>query len=757
MIRYILLCLLIPIGQSTAQQQNTFDDAKDFDQYLNHNERISLHTNSTFLLVGETLQFNIHCLHNHTGLYTELSTVANIELIGEDARPVLQTRISLKNGRGSGDLFLPSSLRTGNYTLIAYTNWMKNFPIENFFQTNIRIINPFKKPFADSSDKPEIQVDFFPEGGHLITGHPATIGYIIKQNKKSGDPFLTCTIVDDLGNKVHQFMPSPEGIGVFTMKPQPDRIYKALLAGTTTFQSVNLPVAEREGIGIHVTKSIEHVNVKLMRGGSKATQATLNVVHYEKTLYTTEVQFETDSTILEIPVTIFPDGIATILVVNSNDKIECERKLLVRKHIPDVLQIKLTKKEFSTREKISLELTSSSRIHQAYLSVNARIHDPLISKYHDQQDIDLTRADEYIDFQLLTSSPGSVAQKAAVTDNRNPLHLPEVRGILISGTVTDQAGTPLNKEPIYLSVPAHDYHFLASRTDSSGHFYFNTNKLKDNSNLLIQLPPQYGNNYRLRINDDFINQYETFAPPPILLDSALAGIIKKRSVWTQIENTYFNQKRDSLISDKRSIRFYEKSDKVYLLDNYVRFPSMEDVLIEYIPEISLRKKGDQYTIKVVNFKNGVAFDEDPLILLDGIPLFDHNQVIGLNPLQIKKIEIIKRKYFYGPLEVSGIISLESYEGDALKMTNRNYTIKNIIGLQPEKFYYHPDYSQQDLARIPDFRYQLYWNPSWVITDKAAPIEFYTSDVEGTFEIIVAGYDSYGNRLFAREYITVKNP
>jgi hypothetical protein len=71
---------------------------------------------------------------------------------------------------------------------------------------------------------------------------------------------------------------------------------------------------------------------------------------------------------------------------------------------------------------------------------------------------------------------------------------------------------------------------------------------------------------------------------------------------------------------------------------------------------------------------------------------------------------------------------------------------NYEGLQLKREFYSPQYKteQQLHSRMPDQRYLLYWNPE-LITDAGgnAQVEFYTSDVEGTYHVVVEGLDGRG--------------
>jgi hypothetical protein len=51
------------------------------------------------------------------------------------------------------------------------------------------------------------------------------------------------------------------------------------------------------------------------------------------------------------------------------------------------------------------------------------------------------------------------------------------------------------------------------------------------------------------------------------------------------------------------------------------------------------------------------------VLLDGIPIFDVDKLMELDPLKLKKIDVIARKYYLGQLLNYGIVSLFSFDRD----------------------------------------------------------------------------------------------
>lgn len=112
-----------------------------------------------------------------------------------------------------------------------------------------------------------------------------------------------------------------------------------------------------------------------------------------------------------------------------------------------------------------------------------------------------------------------------------------------------------------------------------------------------------------------------------------------------------------------TLPFFGKGDREYLLDDYVRFPTMEEVMREFVQEVRVRKVRNRFQLEVMNEPHLIYFDTEPLVLLDGIPVFDTNVLMTIDPLKIRSIQVVSRKYYYGSSVLSGIVSFSSYNGD----------------------------------------------------------------------------------------------
>ena len=145
-----------------------------------------------------------------------------------------------------------------------------------------------------------------------------------------------------------------------------------------------------------------------------------------------------------------------------------------------------------------------------------------------------------------------------------------------------------------------------------------------------------------------------------------------------------------------------------------------------------------------------------MVLIDGIPLTDQNKVFAYDPLKMKKLEVVTRRYVLGSANVGGIASFETYGGrfDAFEL-DPAVIMLDYEGLQLQRSFYAPDYSVTNNPRIPDFRSTLYWNPKVM----AAPgsqqkLSFYTGDQTGRFRVVIQGVSDSGKTVQVEKTINV---
>ncbi len=136
--KIFFIIIILTLTSTKAQNKTSFDNINSLPK-----EQIFIHYNSNFLLTGEVLYYKIYCLNKVQKTASTYSKVAYLELINSKNERIIKQKINLKNGSGYGDFFINTSIKTGSYKLISYTQWMRNK--QNFYEEDIFIVNTFSQ------------------------------------------------------------------------------------------------------------------------------------------------------------------------------------------------------------------------------------------------------------------------------------------------------------------------------------------------------------------------------------------------------------------------------------------------------------------------------------------------------------------------------------------------------------------------------------------------------------------------------------
>jgi hypothetical protein len=185
----LLLILLLNCKQLIFAQNNATSNS-NIAILQSNREKNFLHCNATTFVTGETLYYKLYSLNPIKTNATTVSKIAYVELTGENNKRIFLQKLFLENGIGQGDFFVPSTLKTGNYKLVAYTNWVLNKPDSEIFQMNISIINPYQISENTASNTAKVQSSLVTENAPKSNNQPSknTVkndDFLFESNKKT--------------------------------------------------------------------------------------------------------------------------------------------------------------------------------------------------------------------------------------------------------------------------------------------------------------------------------------------------------------------------------------------------------------------------------------------------------------------------------------------------------------------------------------------------------------------------------------------
>jgi hypothetical protein len=739
-------------------------------------EKVYIHTDRNYYLAGEILWWKLYYVDGYFHQPADLSKVVYVEVLDNNNKPVLQAKAALGKDGSSGSFYLPVSINSGNYTVRAYTNWMKNFGADYFFEKHVSIVNSMKALGPRTQAPVAYDARFFPEGGNLVRNIESRVGFRVTDQYGRGQDF-SGALIDENNDTLSRFTPVTFGIGSFLMKPSGNHSYKAVLKlsnGTTLVR--DLPGVFEQGYVMKLAENDGQLRVTVTSNISGTQQALLFVHTRQMTKVSERGRFQNGVAVFNIDKDKLGEGISHITVFDDRQQPVCER--LYFKY-PEQHRLAITASssegQYGSRKKVSLSVQTKTpagaapagvsvavyRIDslqaeagddiQSYLWLTSDLKGTIESpSWYFQQPPVVTK--EAMDNLMLTHGWRRFSWESIFTDSVRIAYQPEFDGHLVTGVVTNAStNRPAQGLSTYLSIPGSQVQFYPAFTDSTGRLQFDVRDYYGPGELVVQTDINSLSTYRVDITSPFADAVSTDRRPlPLTVRETVAPDITKASIGMQVQNVYMQEQLSKFeLPDIDTLSFYGKHGGVYYLDDFVRFTTVEEVLREYVLEVGVRRRNGEPQLVVSDFVNKGFFTREPIILLDGVPV-SHAKILAYDPLKIKKLQVIAARYLLGDFVYDGVVSFSTYRNNVENLqlvANSKTMLVDYEGLQLKREFFSPIYEteQQINNRLPDFRTLLYWSPDVKTNNSGtANVDFYTGDTGGKYMVVIEGMDAGGS-------------
>jgi hypothetical protein len=747
----------------------------------NYNEDLYIQTDRDVYIAGEEVYLKISEFGGLTHNAGGISKVVYVDMLDHFNTPVIQMKIETDSRTGEGVFRIPDTLRTGCYFIRSFTNWMKNFPQSYFAYRKISVINPFenlsrlKIPPVDN--QPD-SVIFYPETGYLVSGIGTRLGVCCYN--ENGEPVTANgKIIDSEGHVLDQFMTDRHGTGLVSIKPSSsDNLFLVTSDSTGQGRRFALPSVRETGMTFNVIadKQADNVIISLLKSpGFNVPGGIIDITwsHASFPPVIKTVSTESDSAI-NFSQDILPAGLAKITVTDKAGLLLASRWFYNVKKPGISYRVTVRSEDFSPRGKMKFDIKAEDERGQSVesnLSVSVirpvlmgnsnssnllrRIQSPEIQELN--TDLVLPDMNDYLIFYRDESDLTGYA------DSDTAIHyLPEPEGHIISGVIRDKStDAPLSNEDISISFVGKTARCNFTRASVNGEFLTAVKEYGVKEIVVQPLSPET-DGYYVDLIDPFLPDPRGFQPGPLYIDTTSLEEINKAIVSMQVKNIYnpFLQPGISGSKGNGGPDFYGEPDKIILLSEFIELTTIREVLKEIVPGVSAVNRNEKSSLRLINKYPDASFTTPPLVIVDGIPIYDINKVLEIRSSDIERIEVLNTRYFVYDIIIEGIINIVSKKGDLSVLEfDRSVFRQEFDGLHDGHKFNFPNYSIDALksSRLPDFRNTLYWNPD-VRTDRDgnAAIEFYTSDETGEYTVIVEGFTSDGKRGREVTSFTVRN-
>ncbi|MBO9617424.1 MAG: hypothetical protein J7539_00195 [Niabella sp.] len=779
-----LLLLLTGLGiTAMALSQDELSLAAVQEQYTHNKEVAFVHTDKASYLAGEIAWYKIYLL-NAAGFKTaNYNTVAYIELVNDKGTAVLQSKVELKKGLGSGSLYLPVTISTGAYTLLCYTSQMKNGDPKLFFRKRIVISNTLTANGSGlTAGNKNAIVNFFPEGGDLIEGLITKVGVqVLDPATTKGIP-ASGSIIENETDTVARFETARFGLGQFTFTPHYGKRYAAVITvpgkGPVT---TGLPTQKLSGHTISISDAGKDA-YKIIVSAQKAAPQKIYLVAHSDQANKLAVAFDMgadNSVAYNVSKSRLGTGIVYFTLFNQNWQPVSERLVFIPGELPAAgVKISTDKTAFASREQVPIDLDPSQAFNGS-LSVYAAnsndlsdgsIHDYLLLTRHLSGKIEspefyfTPEAQQGNSIENLMLVNGWRRFTTPITTAKKLTALPEYNGHIVTARIINTwTNKPEANNECFLTVPSVPFGLFNATSDAAGIVRFNVTRYYGPGDIFIKPFPSSGSPdaHRIELISPFADSASKVCyQPAFYLNPADSAELLKRSIAMQAQNIYSQDKlnRFQIPTYKDTLPFYDKPEITYLLDNYKRFSTMEEVLREYVTPINVVVRDKKLKMTLYDEKNQTVYRYAVLVLLDGVPLADYNSIFNYDPFKVKQLDVIPRRFVIGSAVYSGIASFQTYDSkfDGFELDPSAVPI-DYEGLELKREFFSPAYADNNKGdlRIPDYRTTLLWNPDIHSEgNKKQQINCFTSDYTGTYKIVLQGITEDGKPVYSESTFRV---
>jgi hypothetical protein len=653
--------------------------------------------------------------------------------------------------------------------------------------------------FMVNTGRNNLALDFFPEGGSLVTGIRSKVAF--KAVSKDGlGVAIKGHIENEKGEQVSAFETAHAGMGILALLPQTGSIYTAVVTdGIYKGQRTVLPKALPEGFVLSTNRTAtDDVLVKVSRSTGMELEKEVRLVIQANGEVQQAVKLPINSTSISFTLakSKLADGINQLTLFSAGNRPLAERLVFVqRKQAQTVLES--DKLEYATRDLVKLKFQNADSVVGGY-SVAVVRADKVILSEEKQLSI-------YSNLLLSSELKGHIedpnyyftnpdAQKASeldallLTQGWRRFSWPEVlsgqntapkfkaeEGLEINGKITTLiGGKPVPNAKIKL-LAAKEMMFLDTVADAQGRFSFKDLQLGDSVEVVLRASgAKESNNVKVVLDEideiDPLTIKEEIAPISLAADTAMKVYL------TQTSSLFDEMERTGKIIQGTTLKTVEIKTKK-------KAPEIKGSAYPFAaapPDVTLGPDILQELVSLESYLKGrfpgvnvkqnqiwgicpsckISIKDGPMVItLNGNPIDD---LSGIDPRSLTGVQIIKGGIVAAGMQYAGkygavFLTMKGIPNKFIK-PNRppGFLQLPIAGYTYAREFYTPSYEVQKEGPKNNFRSTLFWKPD-IITgeDGKAEFSFYASDEPGQYRVTLEGIGANGQLCRKISYFVVK--
>ena len=340
---------------------------------------------------------------------------------------------------------------------------------------------------------------------------------------------------------------------------------------------------------------------------------------------------------------------------------------------------------------------------------------------------------------FLKALPASVTTTRAVSvENDGEIISARIRGTVLKADDLTLATLSAAGSPTDLYI---------GRTEGDDRLRFYTSNIYGNREIVCEVSQLDRQEGYIDFESPFLFP-ETGPLPKLTLDPAVRPDLNARKAALRAEKahridtltTYMTHREDLLLASIPSRRYH--------LDDYTRFHSVKEILVEITPELHLRMDHGVPSL-LLTYSDALERRSDRTdniaVMMDGVLLSDLNLLLGFDAMLLEDIDIYDQPLVCGRTPLHGIVNF---------ITKKNYVTAlhfpasvRVVDFQGVAYpvAYNgavPEGEGQDLRQL------LYWHP--ILNLDAGSdyrLEFNTPGYAGRFKAVAEGFTEDGKPVY----------
>ncbi|TMM56171.1 hypothetical protein FEE95_16230 [Maribacter algarum] len=366
------VALLFFFSFAVAAQQSLSENFRVLNKSSILKEKVFIHTNKTSYFQDDTIWFKAYVADtiNHPSIQT---TKLYVNLLDHQGLAIYSKTVLIEEGIGLGQFELNNAVGEGVYYIQGYTNYMRNFGDDYYYIQKIQVLKDnSKQSIAPIENQYDIQI--LPEGGYLLEGIENRIGIKALLNGFGCD--YEGQIRNKLRKTIASFKSQHLGMTRCTFQYREDEKYYAEVVFKDTILTIEIPVAKRKGIALHL-ENIENNYVEVYLKTNERTLNSKDLSNYSLLFRQDDrvsdlfslTRFDSLTGRIQMKKDLFFDGVNTVTLFKEKKPI-AERKFFVelKEKRTDVLITPISQENDSLAYKLNLR--GGRELPKANLSIS---------------------------------------------------------------------------------------------------------------------------------------------------------------------------------------------------------------------------------------------------------------------------------------------------------------------------------------------------------------------------------------------------